>query len=44
MVVNNNIIEKIFIEPGFGDNCPSDPFEVSDAETMLDYLKKNPKN
>jgi thioredoxin-dependent peroxiredoxin len=40
MVVNNGIIEKIFIEPGFQDNCPSDPFEVSDAETMLNYLKE----
>ena len=23
----------------FGDNCPVDPFEVSDADTMLAYLK-----
>jgi peroxiredoxin len=23
----------------FGDNCPTDPFEVSDADTMLKYLK-----
>lgn len=41
MVVNNGIIEKIFIEPGFSDNCSSDPFEVSDAKTMLNYLKTN---
>jgi len=41
MVVDNGIIEKIFIEEGFGDNCPTDPFEVSDAETMLSYLKEN---
>jgi len=39
MVVNNGVIEKIFIEPGFSDDCPTDPFEVSDAETMLEYLK-----
>ena len=43
MVVNDGIIEKIFIEPGFSDNCPTDPFEVSDAETMLKYLRENKK-
>ena len=39
MVVNDKTIEKMFVEPEFGDNCPTDPFEVSDAETMLAYLK-----
>lgn len=39
MVVNDKKIEKMFIEPDFGDNCPTDPFEVSDADTMLNYLK-----
>jgi thioredoxin-dependent peroxiredoxin len=39
MLVNNGDIEKMFIEPDFGDNCPTDPFEVSDADTMLAYLK-----
>lgn len=39
MVVDDMNIEKIFIEPDFGDNCPTDPFEVSDADTMLAYLK-----
>ncbi len=39
MLVNDMKIEKIFVEPGFADNCPSDPFEVSDADTMLAYLK-----
>ena len=43
MVVNDGVIEKIFIETGFGDNCPDDPFEVSDANTILNYLKENPK-
>ncbi len=33
-------IEKIFIEPGFSDNCTEDPFEVSDWETMYNYLKE----
>jgi peroxiredoxin len=39
MLVNDGKIEKIFVEPDFGDNCPIDPFEVSDADTMLAYLK-----
>lgn len=39
MVVNDGQVEKMFIEPGFEDNCPTDPFEVSDADTMLSYLK-----
>jgi peroxiredoxin len=39
MVVNDCKIEKIFIEPDHSDNCPTDPFEVSDADTMLNYLK-----
>lgn len=39
MLVNDGTIEKMFAEPDFGDNCPIDPFEVSDADTMLAYLK-----
>lgn len=39
MLVNDRKIEKIFAEPDFGDNCPTDPFEVSDADTMLAYMK-----
>ncbi|MEO0948683.1 MAG: redoxin family protein, partial [Cyanobacteria bacterium J06641_5] len=39
MVVKDGSIEKMFVEPDYGDNCPTDPFEVSDADTMLAYLK-----
>ena len=39
MFVDNGDIKKIFIEPGKTDNCPTDPFEVSDADTMLGYLE-----
>lgn len=39
MFVDDGEIKKAFIEPGFQDDCPTDPFEVSDADTMLDYLK-----
>jgi thioredoxin-dependent peroxiredoxin len=41
MFVDNGEIKKAFIEAGFSDDCPDDPFEVSDAETMLNYLKEN---
>ncbi|MHB8660916.1 MAG: redoxin family protein [Minisyncoccota bacterium] len=39
MYVEDGAIKKMFIEPGFSDDCPDDPFEVSDADTMLAYLK-----
>ncbi|NIP72130.1 MAG: glutathione peroxidase [Gammaproteobacteria bacterium] len=34
MLVRDGIIEKMFIEP----DVPGDPYEVSDADTMLGYL------
>ncbi|GAB4205949.1 MAG: redoxin family protein [Coleofasciculaceae cyanobacterium] len=34
MLVNDGVIEKMFIEP----EVEGDPFEVSDAETMLNYI------
>ncbi len=34
MLVNDGIVEKMFIEP----DVPGDPFEVSDADTMLNYI------
>ena len=37
MLVKNGIIEKMFIEP----EKPGDPFEVSDADTMLNYINPN---
>ncbi|HEU4677222.1 MAG TPA: peroxiredoxin, partial [Candidatus Paceibacterota bacterium] len=39
MYVEDGEIKKAFIEPGFRDDCPTDPFEVSDVDTMLTYLK-----
>ncbi|WP_040976053.1 redoxin family protein [Necropsobacter massiliensis] len=35
MLVKNGVIEKMFIEP----NEPGDPFKVSDADTMIKYIK-----
>lgn len=40
MYVDDGKIEKIFAEEGKMDNCPTDPYEVSDPETMLKYLKE----
>lgn len=39
MHVVDGEIKQQFIEPGLMDNCPDDPFEVSDVDTMLNYLK-----
>ncbi len=39
MLVKDGVIEKMFIEP----NKPGDPFEVSDADTMLGYIAPNTK-
>ncbi len=38
-VVIDGEIEKMFVEKGFEDSCPDDPLEVSDADSMLAYLK-----
>jgi len=39
MVVNDGEIEKMFVEPGYDDNAEGDPFEVSDAKTVLAYVR-----
>ena len=39
MVVNDGEIEQLFEEPGKVGNCPVDPYEVSDPDTVLEYLK-----
>lgn len=38
MHVVDGAIKALFVEPGLMDNCPDDPFTVSDAGTMLEYL------
>lgn len=37
MLVKDGVIQKMFIEP----DVPGDPFEVSDADTMLNYINPN---
>lgn len=39
MLVKDGVVEKMFIEP----NVPGDPFEVSDADTMLNYINPDAK-
>jgi glutaredoxin-like protein len=34
MLVKDGVIDKMFIEP----DLPGDPFEVSDADTLLNYV------
>ena len=40
-IVNNGMIEHIFVEPGLSDNCETDPFEVSDVFTMMQHLQQH---
>ena len=37
MLVKDGVVAKMFIEP----QVPGDPFEVSDADTMLNYINPN---
>jgi peroxiredoxin len=39
MHVVDGEVKQIFAEAGMMDNCPEDPFECSDVDTMLNYLK-----
>jgi glutaredoxin-like protein len=39
MLVKDGVVEKMFIEP----EKPGDPFEVSDADTMLNYINPQAK-
>lgn len=40
MYAENGDIRQIFSEPGFQDNPQGVPVEVSDADTMLNYLQQ----
>ncbi len=41
MLVEDGEIKQVFSETGKQDNCPTDPFEVSDADTMLNYIRSD---
>ena len=38
--IENGLVINTFIERPFKDESVDDPFEVSDAETMLSYLRE----
>jgi peroxiredoxin len=38
-VVNDRIIEKMFVEEGQRDNADTDPYEISTPENVLEYVK-----
>jgi len=40
MLVEDGELTKLFSEAGKSDNCPGDPFAISDAATMLDYIRQ----
>jgi len=38
LMVNDGVIEKVFVEDGFGNNIDNDPYEVSSPENILKNL------
>ena len=40
-IVDNCVVQKLFVEPGFSDNAADDPYEVSSPQSILDYLEKS---
>lgn len=39
IVVDNCAIKSLFVEPGFSDNCPEDPYGVSSPQNILETLR-----
>jgi len=40
LFVDNGIVQEAFVEPGFNnEGTDMDPYEVSDPETMLQYIE-----
>ena len=40
MLIEDGRIVQLFSEPGQADNHPEDPFTISDADTMVEFLKQ----
>ena len=38
-IVDDRLIEKIFVEDGLRDNADTDPYEATTPEVVLDYVK-----
>jgi peroxiredoxin len=41
-IVKNGVIEKLFVEPGAEDNCPTDPYGETSPQNVLKWLQENP--
>ena len=39
MIVDNYVVQKMFVEPGKTDDTPEDPYGVSSPENVLKYLQ-----
>lgn len=39
MVVDNGVVERLFIEPGKSDDCLTDPYGETTPEKVLEYLQ-----
>ncbi len=39
-IVNDGVIEHLFVEEGFSDNCETDPYGESSPQNILKYLKE----
>ena len=39
MIVDNYVVQKMFIEPGKTDDTPEDPYGISSPENVLKYLQ-----
>jgi len=42
-VVDNGVIEKLFVEPGQRDNAPEDPYVETTPENVFEYVKTTVK-
>ena len=40
MIVNDGVIEQMFVEPGLSDNCETDPYGETSPENVLEYIKQ----
>lgn len=40
-IINDGVIEHLFVEPGFGDNSSDDPYGESSPQNILKYLQSN---
>ena len=40
MVVDNGEIEQMFVEPGFSDNCETDPYGETSPDTVIAYFQE----